>query len=512
MSAPKLRSQIRRACRHRNVDGAHARHVAALGDVLFRELRHLHGLTKTACPLMAAAGLLHDLAAAEGKKGHEARAAAIPALRIPALGAGGKRIVARAVAWHGRGVAPASVVRRLGAKAGYEVQVAARIAALLRIADALDHSRTHWTDIVAVRDDGRAVTVQLSNAPRVQRDAETAAEKVNLWNALFPRPIRFVVGAGRGSAASPTFGDTLREVLRRQMEQWVSREYGLAFDRDVEFVHEMRVATRRMRTALRLPGTSVTGPWERWREELRWLAAGLGEVRDSDVLLGYLDACRRRAKQEHQPFLRRLIRRERHVRSGQIERLREAFASPRYASLRDGLYRRPCRPIGMRGGLPSLGTELDAPLSAQARTVLQRRRQRLDDYGRKLERLDSDRLHELRIACKKLRYTAEFFAAAYPPEIAEIIEPMVRMQDLLGDVHDLDVWGERILAHAARSRSAADPHAADALAALLRRFRRRKAGRLKQAHAAWGEFTRPKTMRRIDDILRSPRAAVRRRS
>ena len=505
MSDSPLTSQIRRACRRGNVDGAHARRVAALGDVLFGELRHLHGLTKTARPLMAAAALLHDLAAAEGKAGHEARAArAIPALRIPALGAAGKRIVARAVAWHGRGVDPASVARRLGAKAGYEVHVAARIAALLRIADALDHSRTHWTDVVAVRDDGKVVTVQLSNAPRVQRDAEAAAEKANLWNALFVRPIRFVVTAEPQGVAPPTFADALREVLRRQMERLTCRAYGLAFDRDVEFVHEMRVATRRMRTALRLPGKSVAEPWERWREELRWLADVLGEVRDSDVLLLYLDACSRRAKQEHQPFLRRLIRGERRVRRRQFIRLREAFASPRCVSLRDRLYRRLCRPIGMRGGLHALGDVLDAPLGRQAKTALQRRRQRLDEYGRKLGRLGPDRLHELRVACKKLRYTAEFFAAAYPPEISEVVEPMVRMQDLLGDVHDLDVWGERILEHTGRRRHAADPHAADALAALLRRFRRRKAGRLKQAGAAWDEFTRPKTRRRIHDILRSP--------
>jgi len=495
------------------VDWAHARHVAALGDVLFRELRHLHGLTKTARPLMTAAALLHDLAAGDGKAGHEARAArAIPALRIPALGAAGRRIVALAAGWHGRAVDPAAVVRRAGAKADYETQLVARLAALLRIADALDHSRTHWTDVVAVHDDGRVAEVQLSRAPRVQRDVEAATEKANLWNALFIRPVRFIVASRRRRVAPSTFAEALRDVLRRQMEQWTSRAYGLAFDRDVEFVHEMRVATRRMRTALRLPGKSAVAPWERWREELRWLAGALGDVRDSDVLLEYLAVCLARARDEHRPFLRRLIRSERRMRRGQFDRLRDAAASPRYASLCDGLYRKLCRPIGARGGLPALGGVLDAPLAVRARTALQRRRRRLDDYGRKLGRLDSDRLHRLRVACKKLRYTAEFFAAAYPPEIAEVIEPMVRMQDLLGDVHDLDVWSERILDHAGRGRSAADPHADEAMAALLRRFRRRTARRLKQAAAAWNEFTRPKTGRRIDDILRSPRASGRRRS
>ncbi len=52
---------------------------------------------------------------------------------------------------------------------------------------------------------------------------------------------------------------------------------------------------------------------------------------------------------------------------------------------------------------------------------------------------DAERLHELRIEYKKLRYAAEMFAEALPLDLAVVVEPAARFQKRLGDIHDVDM-------------------------------------------------------------------------
>jgi CHAD domain-containing protein len=48
-------------------------------------------------------------------------------------------------------------------------------------------------------------------------------------------------------------------------------------------------------------------------------------------------------------------------------------------------------------------------------------------------------LHALRIECKRLRYTLEFFCEVLGPEVEQVIEQVVQLQDHLGNLHDADV-------------------------------------------------------------------------
>jgi hypothetical protein len=55
---------------------------------------------------------------------------------------------------------------------------------------------------------------------------------------------------------------------------------------------------------------------------------------------------------------------------------------------------------------------------------------------------DSDALHDLRIAAKRLRYTAELFQSVLPPDAPKLIERLKDLQDDLGFIHDRDVLVE----------------------------------------------------------------------
>ena len=72
---------------------------------------------------------------------------------------------------------------------------------------------------------------------------------------------------------------------------------------------------------------------------------------------------------------------------------------------------------------------------------------------------DRQRHHAMRIAAKRLRYTVEIAKPVYGPALDEIITAVKKVQTLLGDIHDCDVWLEHLDAYAAdeRRRTVASP-------------------------------------------------------
>ena len=65
---------------------------------------------------------------------------------------------------------------------------------------------------------------------------------------------------------------------------------------------------------------------------------------------------------------------------------------------------------------------------------------------------DRQRHHAMRIAAKRLRYTVEIAKPVYGPALDEILAAVKRVQTLLGDIHDCDVWLEHLDAYAAAQR------------------------------------------------------------
>jgi CHAD domain-containing protein len=508
-----LEDQVARVCASFEVDWEHSQHVARLADRLFRQTRHLHGLTKTARPWLKAAALLHDITLSNNTQNHHLTAAQIiPELRIPGLGASAKRIIATAVRFHPRNVGVESYKEYLSrARRPIESKIAGRLTAILRIADGLDHSRTYTNRIAAVHDDGKEVVVLASGDSVIVEDTSFTNEKTDFWNTLFLRPIRTVVSAEEenndSALISPeiTVAEAVRRIFQQQIEQLLSLEYGLAYDHDVEYVHEMRVATRRLRTALSLLGKSLADHRKGLRNELSWIATVLGNVRDCDVFLLFLREYMEQADERQQSLLRGLIGSEHRLRRGHYADLLKAFGSQRYTGFRDGFHRMAQSPIGSPEGMQPVGKRASRLVWRQARKTLKQRYDQLAPYGRSLKRLSPDRKHQLRISCKKLRYTAEFFSEVYPKQLRSVIGPMAKMQDLLGEVHDMDVWNGRIRQHVQRQQDPAKAASREALDSLLRHLDSQKENALRQAEDLWNRFTKPARRRKIRKLIASPK-------
>ena len=96
----------------------------------------------------------------------------------------------------------------------------------------------------------------------------------------------------------------------------------------------------------------------------------------------------------------------------------------------------------LNGDIPDDSSALAMrPIGEYAREIIFRRFKRVIKKGRRIG-ADSpdDYLHRLRIHCKKLRYSLEFFASLFPKkEVGRGIRQLKRLQGQLGDFNDLSV-------------------------------------------------------------------------
>jgi len=501
----EIDSELSQYARRFDMDRRHADHVAAIADVLFHDLRHLHGLTKTSRRLVRAAALLHEVC--EGHAYHaDAARKHIGRLTDLPMSASQRRIVAEAVALHAQTSPPPA---RGGGGDDPELAVALRVGAILRIADGLDRSHSQTAHLAAVVDDGEAVELLLTGNAAAAEAAWWGLHRADLFNRVALRPIRSVGMTAGPPAPQPlihpadTPAGAARRVLLRRLEWLMSRRGGLAYAEDIEYVHEMRVATRRLRATMRAFRRAVKGGFDTPRDRLKVLADALGAARDDDVFLDFLTRHARTAEAAERDFLTRLIRAEKRKRRQHYLALLAACADGSHGRFLDGLYRTLRRPVAAPGGLQPAARQAQRRVWQEARRALRRRMARLAPYGRRLDRLTTAEQHRLRIDCKKLRYTAELFAEIYPPALAKAAETMVRMQDLLGEAHDAGVYIERVAGHAARRSAGGAP----AAAAIERHLREREAQCLAEAARVWMRFTAPKSRKDLAHLIDSPHKA-----
>lgn len=231
---------------------------------------------------------------------------------------------------------------------------------------------------------------------------------------------------------SPTLGELAFAVMRGQARRFLTHEPGARLGDDPEELHDMRVACRRLRTALLVFREALSPQAGHLREELGWIGGVLGEVRDLDVLLWRGD-WRAAGARDREP-LRELRRALEGRREEARRRMLRALDSTRYQRLVEEL-------VGFLRQGPSRrepGERRPAREAAPALVIKERRRvMRLGDRLRP----DSppEDYHRLRRRVRRLRYALEFFSGLYGKEAEEYIAELKGLQDLLGEHQDAAV-------------------------------------------------------------------------
>lgn len=260
-------------------------------------------------------------------------------------------------------------------------------------------------------DDPRAVVHSLSRR---------GAEKL-----VFGQPVKSApTPISRNMRPEEAFRATLLDCLA----QITANAATLRVSRSVEGLHQLRVAFRRLEVALGAFGREFRQDWlEELRGRAKVLLGRLSPARDLDVFLGKL------------------------------------LADPPKSGVRDGHVQLKARAEGARDKawalviscISSSDFDLFADdvaalassqlpltrsrrLSKTAKRMLDRQVRRVKRRGRIAKGREEGDMHRLRIALKKLRYTAEFFAPLYPrKDVARYLQKLRGLQNHLGDLNDV---------------------------------------------------------------------------
>ncbi len=450
------------------VDLEHANHVAAQALRLFDELADLHRLPPARRELLRIAALVHNVGeTTDHKHRHKVGAKIIRRHPLEKLDAEENCILAVATYLHRKRFKKKKLQslreRRYFAALSPDAQEEAlALAALLRMAVGLETSGTGSTEVTEVDRLERHVDVKVTG-PHATKDAVTAEKRADLWRHCFGSHVIFEppeVNAmnllthllDMPEDASPDeitlpnaphlkADDTMAEAARKtflfHFERMLYHEAGTRKGEDIEALHDMRVATRRMRNAARLFDEYLSSEMKPFIKGIKRTNRALGDVRDLDVFWHKTEAYV--SKQEDEVDLSQLKAAWTETHTAVRENLLGYLDSKKYRRFKQrfGKYLQSPWPE-TQPRFTEKGEAVPHRLRHIAPILLYQRLANLRAYEGVLpeEEIDLNRYHRLRIAVKYFRYTLEYFEEILGPDVEALIKKLKSLQDHLGDLQD----------------------------------------------------------------------------
>lgn len=238
-----------------------------------------------------------------------------------------------------------------------------------------------------------------------------------------------------GVTASTPLGEAAPAILLARVATLLGLEDAAHDGADADVIHDLRVASRRLRESMRLLAP-VYGDrrLRRWRGHVRDLTGAFGPVRDADVFIEALAEVRPALGKGGQRAAAFLAGYALGQRSRDLAQLLARLPEIGLSGERERL-ERDVRKVRVESAIAR------SPLTALAHDAIAVRvkavelaRAELGDEG------DPAAHHELRIAFKKLRYAAEVFAPCYGDSFDTLHVVLKSFQDALGDLHDIHVF------------------------------------------------------------------------
>ena len=215
------------------------------------------------------------------------------------------------------------------------------------------------------------------------------------------------------------YNDVANRILKANFEKLIENEADVRIGLNLEALHDMRVATRRLRAAIKIFQRILPGKAQKNRTELQKLGRMLGKKRDFDIFSEFIFHT---VNTKSISFIK--LARRRNQLQKQIFAMLE---SKYYASL-----------IEMLVQLKTVTTKQN--ILKVSRNRIQKELYKVLEIGTTIDsQVDDTTLHKLRIAIKKLRYICEFFEPIFSKYICPLgsfIEKTKEIQDLLGDHQD----------------------------------------------------------------------------
>ena len=245
------------------------------------------------------------------------------------------------------------------------------------------------------------------------------------------RPVK---GGAPALARTATLAEALQTLIWSCLLHLQGNLRGAMSSDDAEYLHQMRVALRRLRVVLRMAEkfradeslSALSG-------EVAALCVALGRIREWDVFIA----------ETVQPMCARMAG---HAGLQALLAVSERQRMACYAELRDAKQARELQQLILRFAIWMSGAYWQqqgeaVPLARDFATRrLHKLARRFAQSGQQLNTPDAARLHALRILAKKLRYSAEFFAALYDrKKTGSFLAALSEVQEVLGQINDVAV-------------------------------------------------------------------------
>lgn len=280
----------------------------------------------------------------------------------------------------------------------------------------------------------------VSDIPLLPSDVSKAERGYRLHLGQEHEPAR-AEASGIDAAQTPV--EAFATLAFSCIHQWQVNAAGAARSDNPEFIHQLRVSQRRLRSLLKLFSPALPADFAAdWSARLRDNANRFGDARDLDVLYDEILAPVAGSTPEEDAALARLQGVVRNARdAARVEackRLDPAEQGRLLLFLTSALY-----------ALPTNNLIGAADLTLFARLQLTRLRKKIRRKHTAARDLVPSKLHELRIVLKELRYGIEFFAPLMPQRTTQrYVKALAAAQNALGFVNDLDVARGRLAAWA----------------------------------------------------------------
>jgi len=290
-------------------------------------------------------------------------------------------------------------------------------------------------------------------------------------------------------------------LLLRLLDTLESNIDGVLRDIDTEFLHDLRVAVRRTRSAVKLLGAVLPDDLvEHYKAEFKWLGDVTTPVRDLDVHLLGFDAMAGQLEGASPADLEPLRAYLAHRRAREFRRLSAALRGPRTRAIADD-WRKALLKIRDNDGPRRRRPTAEAlALSTTGRAF----RRIAAQGGAITPQSPPESLHDLRKRAKELRYLLEFFAPLHDPvAYRKVVGDLKQLQDCLGDFQDSEVQRDEIrtLADAMLAERAAPAATLLAMGEIAAKLARSQAEARDEFTARFARFAGPAGQERVRVLL-----------
>lgn len=244
---------------------------------------------------------------------------------------------------------------------------------------------------------------------------------------------RFAV---EGVSATTGLGTAAPALLLAKAEPLFRLEEAARGGADMDAVHDMRVASRRLREAMRLLAPIYQGrEFHRWQRRVRDITRELGPVRDADVFIDDFSRMARDLGEGGRRAVAFLVGRRMGLRERDLERLNRGLGHLDLETNR--------RSFSKLAHSAESGPHSSRPLAEFAhKAIAERVAVVADAQPLALDESRALEQHALRIDYKRLRYAVEVFAPCYGDEFDALHDTLTSFQDALGNLHDLHLFAE----------------------------------------------------------------------